>query len=192
MVCLDATGKPLSGEVRVPLPLEPGPPARIAHASVRNGVAQIFVEVEPLSGQRHVQAGERRRRRDGALWIAGLLETRCRQAERVVLVPDNWNSHGSESLWATFPPEQARRLAERLAIHDTPKHGSWLNMAEIELSALCRHCLHRRIADLPRMQHEITAWEADRRISSRRSTGASGLRTPDSSWKVCIQTRQIK
>ena len=162
VVCMDETSKQLTGEVQEPLPVEPGQPARIEHEYVRNGVAQVFLEGEPLGGQRHVEAGERRTRRDWALWIAGMLETRYAQAERVVLVLDNLNTHGPESLDATFPPEKARRLAERLEIHSTPKHGSWLNMAEIELSALCRQCLNRRIPDLRRMQHEIAAWEADR------------------------------
>ena len=162
VVCMDETNKQLIGEVREPLPVAPGKPARIEHEYVRNGVAQVFLEVEPLSGQRHVEAGERRTRRDWALWIAGMLETRYPQAERVVLVMDNLNTHGIESLYATFSPAKARCLAERLEIHYTPKHGSWLNMAEIELSALCRQCLNRRIPDMRRMQHEIEAWEADR------------------------------
>ncbi len=106
---------------------------------------------EPLSGQRQCRAGKRRTRRAWALWIAGMLETRYRQAERVVLVMDDLNTHGIGSLYATFTPAKARRLAERLEIHYTPKHGSWLNMAEIELSALCRQCLNRRIPDLRRM-----------------------------------------
>ena len=129
---------------------------------MRNGVAQIFLEVEPLSGRRHVEAGERRTRRDRALWIADMLEERYPQAERVVLLMDNLNTHGIESLYASFAPAKARRLAERLEIRYTPKHGSWLNMAEIELSALGRQCLNRRIADLERMQQEIAAWEEDR------------------------------
>ncbi len=149
--------------MREPLPVEPGKPARIGHEYVRNGVAQVFLEMEPLSGQqRQVEAGERRTRRAWALWIAGMLETRYRQAERVVLVMDDLNTHGIESLYATSTPAKARRLAGRLEIHSTPKHGSWLNMAEIELSALCRQCLNRRIPDLRRMQHEIAAREADR------------------------------
>ena len=162
MVCIDQTNKRLIGEVRLPLPPAAGQPARVEHEYQRNGVEQLFLEVEPLSGQRHVEAGERRTWRDWALWIAGMLETRYPQAERVVLVMDDLNTHGIESLYATFAPANARRLAEWLEIHYTPKHGSWLNMAEIELSALCRQCHNRRIPDLQRMQHEITAWEADR------------------------------
>ncbi len=124
VVCMDETNKQLIGEVREPLPVEPGKPARIEHEYVRNGVTQVFLEVELLSGQRHVEAGERRTRRDRALWIAGMLETRYRQAERVVLVMDNLNTHGIESLYATFTPAKARRLAERLEIRYTPKRGS--------------------------------------------------------------------
>ena len=115
-----------------------------------------------MSGRRPIEAGERRTRRGWAQWIADMLEERYPQAERVVWVMDNRNTHGIESPYATFAPAKARRLAERLEIHYTPKHGSWLNMAEIELSALCRQCLNRRIADLERMQQEIAAWEEDR------------------------------
>ncbi len=117
VVCMDETNKQLIGEVRQPLPTTAGHPARVEHEYKRNGVVRLFLEGEPLSGQRHVEAGERCTRRDWALWIAGMLETRYRQAERVVLVMDNLNTHGIESLYATFASAQARRLAERLEIH---------------------------------------------------------------------------
>jgi hypothetical protein len=129
---------------------------------VRCGVAQVFLEVEPLTGRRHVEAGQRRTRRDWARWIQGMLRTRYPQAERVVLILDNLNTHGIESLYETFAPQEARSLAERLEIHYTPKHGSWPNMAEIELSALCGQCLNRRIGDLKTMRREIAAWQQDR------------------------------
>ncbi len=154
------------------------------HEYQRNGVAQLFLEVEPLSGQRHVEAGERRTWREWALWIAGMLETRYPRAERVVLVMDNLNTHGIESLYATLAPANARRLAERLEIHYTLKHGSWLNMAEIELSALCRQRLKRRIPDLQRMQTRSRLRKRIGTISSRRSAGASGPKTLESSWRV--------
>ena len=152
----------LIGEVREPLPVAPGQPERVEHEYVRNGVAQIFLEVEPLTGRCHVEAAERRTRQDWARWIEGMLERRYPEAERVVLVLDNLNTHGIESLYATYEPRHARQLAQRLEIHYTPKHGSWLNIAEIELSALCGQCLDRRIPSLAGMQREIGAWVADR------------------------------
>ena len=162
VVCMDETNKQLIGEVREPLAAEPGKPARIEHEYVRNGVAQIFLEVEPLTGRCHVGARQRRTRRDWAHWIEGMLETRYADAERVVLVMDNLNTHGIESLYETFAPQRARQLAERLEIHYTPKHGSWLNIAEIELSALCGQCLDRRIPSLQEMSEEVEAWVTDR------------------------------
>ena len=162
VVCMDETNKQLVGEVREPLPVAPGQPERVEHEYVRNGVAQIFLEVEPLTGRSHVEVAERRTRQDWARWIEGMLERRYPEAERVVLVMDNLNTHGIESLYATYEPRHARQLAERLEIHYTPKHGSWLNIAEIELSALCGQCLDRRIPSLARMQREIEAWVVDR------------------------------
>ena len=132
--------KQLIGEVREPLPARPGQAQKIEHESVRNGVARIFLEVEPLGGRRHVELSERRTRKDWARFIRGMLEERCAEAERVVLVLGNLNTHGIESLYETCRPELALALAERLEIHCTPKHGSWLNIAEIELSALCGQC----------------------------------------------------
>ena len=162
VVCMDETNKQLIGEVCEPLPARPGQVEKIEHEYVRNGVAQIFLEVEPLNGRRHVEAGERRTRKDWARFIRGMLEDRYAAAERVVLVMDNLNTHGIESLYETYRPERALALAERLEIHYTPKHGSWLNIAEIELSALCGQCLNRRIPDLDTMRREIAAWELDR------------------------------
>lgn len=162
VVCMDETSRQLIGEVRAPIPPEPGKPERCEHEYVRNGVAQIFLEVEPLTGRRHVEAGERRTRKDWARWIRGMLQTRYPDAERVVLVMDNLNTHGIASLYETFAPPEARKLAERLEIHYTPKHGSWLNIAEIELSALAGQCLNRRIPDLATMQNQLRAWETDR------------------------------
>ena len=162
VVCMDETNKQLIQEVREKLPVEPGQPERWEHEYVRCGVAQVFLEVEPLTGRRHVEVRERRTRRDWALWIQGMLRTRYPQAEWVVLILDNLNTHRIESLYETFAPQEARSLAERLEIHYTPKHGSWLNMAEIELSALCGQCLNRRIGDLKTMRREIAAWQQDR------------------------------
>ncbi len=125
-------------------------------------VAEIFVDLEPLAGRRHIEVTEQRTRQDWARFIRGLLEERYPNADQVVLVMDNLNTHAVTSLYETFPPAQARRLAERLDIHYTPKHGSWLNIAEIELSALNSQCLDRRIPDLKSMQREVAAWEVAR------------------------------
>jgi len=162
LVCMDETCKQLIGEVQAPVPCAPGQVARVDHEYVRNGVAEIFLEVEPLTGRRHVAVTEHRGRRDWAWWIKGMLDERYPDAERVRLVVDNLNTHTIASLYESFEPSQARALAERLEIHYTPKHGSWLNMAEIELSALNGQCLDRRIPDLPTMQTQVAAWENDR------------------------------
>ncbi len=162
LACMDETNKQLIGEVAQPLPAEPGQPERIEHEYVRHGVAQIVLEVEALTGRSDVEAGELRTRQDWARWIEGLLERRYPEAERVVLVLDNLSTHGIESLYTTYEPRHARQLAQRLALHYTPRHGSWLNIDEIELSALCGQCLHRRIPCLAKMQREIEAWVVDR------------------------------
>jgi hypothetical protein len=162
VVCMDESNKQLVGEVHAPIAMAPGHPSLVDHEYVRNGVAEIFVEVEPLAGHRHVEATEHRTRQDWARYIRGMLEDRYPKADQVVLVMDNLNTHAITSLYETFPPAQARRLAERLEIHYTPKHGSWLNIAEIELSALNSQCLDRRIPDLKSMQREVAAWEAAR------------------------------
>lgn len=161
-VCMDETFKQLIGEVHEAIACSPGRPARVDHEYVRNGVAQIFLEVEPLTGKRHVAATEHRTRKDWAWWIKGMLDERYPNAIRVRLVLDNLNTHCLASLYETFEPQHARRLAERIEIHHTPKHGSWLNMAEIELSVLNGQCLDRRIPDLETMQSLIAAWENDR------------------------------
>ncbi len=129
---------------------------------VRNGVAQIFLEVEPLTGKRHVEAAQHRTMKDWALWIKGMLVKRYPKAVKVRLVLDNLNTHCLASLYETFKPQEARRLAERLEIHYTPKRGSWLNMAEIELSALNGQSLDRRIPDIETLRGHIAAWENDR------------------------------
>lgn len=162
VVCMDETSRQLIGEVCEPVAVKPGQAARHEHEYVRNGVAQIFLEVEPLTGRRHVEVSERRTRQDWARWVRSMLMTRYPDAKRVVLVMDNLNTHGIASLYETFSPREARALAKRLDIHYTPKHGSWLNMAEIELSVLSAQCLNRRLADMTAMQEEIAAWQRDR------------------------------
>jgi hypothetical protein len=162
VVCMDESCKQLIGDVCQGIPCAPGRPARVDHEYVRNGVAEVFLEVEPLTGKRHVKATEHRASKDWAWWIKGMLDERYANAIQVRLVMDNLNTHGLASLYEAFEPQEARRLAERLDIHHTPKHGSWLNMAEIELSALSGQCLNRRIPDLATMQTHIAAWESDR------------------------------
>ena len=145
LVCLDEASKQLIGEVIEPIPAEPGQPERFDYEYTRNGTANLFMISEPLLGWRAVQVTERRTAVDFAEVVRWLVEEVHEEAEKVVLVMDNLNTHKLASLYEAFPPEQARRIAERLEIHHTPKHGSWLNMAEIELSVLARQCLDRRI-----------------------------------------------
>ena len=159
---MDESSKQLVGEVREPVPCAPRRPRRVDDEYVRNGVAEIFIEVEPLTGKRHVAITERRTRKDWAVQIKGMLDERYPEATRVRLVMDNLNTHSIASLYETFKPEEARRLAERLEIHYTPKHGSWLNMAEIELSVLKGQCLNRRIADMGTMRNEVVKWSRAR------------------------------
>jgi hypothetical protein len=162
VVCMDESCKQLVGEVSSPLPMLPGQPRKEDHEYVRNGVAEIFLEVEPLGGKRHVVVCERRTRIDWAQFIKGMLDERYPLAKKVFLIMDNLNTHSIASLYEAFIPSEARRLADRLEIHYTPKHGSWLNMAEIELSVLSNQCLNRRIPDMMQMQHEVAVWEESR------------------------------
>lgn len=162
VVCMDESCKQLVGEVRTPIPCKPGKPARIDDEYVRNGVAQVFMEVEPLAGRRHVAITEQRTRKDWAHQIKEMLDIRYPEAIKIRLVMDNLNTHNIASLYEAFPPAEARRLAERLEIHFTPKHGSWLNIAEIELSALKGQCLDRRMPDITTVQAEVETWEKHR------------------------------
>jgi hypothetical protein len=139
-----------------------GRPDRHPHEYVRNGVMNLFMITMPLLGWRAVQVTDRRTMLDFAEVIRWLVEEVCEEAEKVVLVMDNLNTHKLASLYEAFPPEQARRIAEKLEIHHTPKHGSWLNMAEIELSVLSRQCLDRRIESSEILRREVAAWEEER------------------------------
>jgi len=161
-VCMDESSKQLVGEVRAPVPGAPGRPVRYDDEYVRHGVAELFLFVEPLTGWRRVSVTDRRTRTDWALQVRELLDVDYPDAVKVRLVMDNLNTHSITSLYETFPPAEARRLAERLEIHYTPKHGSWLNMAEIEFSALSSQCLDRRIPDVRNLRAAISAWETDR------------------------------
>ena len=171
VVCLDETFKQLIRETREPLPARPGAVERYDYIYTRNGVASLFLACEPLAGWRRVAVTERRGRADWAHFVRDLLEGRYREAERVVLVMDQLNTHSPASLYEAFPPAEARRLAERLEVHHTPKHGSWLNMAEIELSALGRQCLaRRRIATCATLRRQIALWEEQRNTAQAKVT----------------------
>ena len=181
-VCMDETSKQLVGEARTPLPARPGRPARIDYEYVRHGVRNLFLWVEPLSGRRHVQVTERRTRQDWARFIRDLVEVHYPAAERIVLVLDNLNTHVAGALYETFPSAEARRLWQRLEVHYTPPHGSWLNIAEIEFSILARQCLDRRIPDADTLATEVAAWEAAR--NARQATIDWRFTTADARIKL--------
>jgi hypothetical protein len=162
LVALDEASKQLVGEVVQPLPAEPGQPERFDYEYVRHGTANLFMVSEPLLGWRHVEVTERRTAKDFAAVLRWLVEEVHPDAEKVVLVLDNLNTHKAASLYEAFPPEQARRIAARLEIHHTPKHGSWLNVAEIELSVLTRQCLDRRLGSAEELRSGVGAWAAER------------------------------
>jgi hypothetical protein len=157
-VCLDETSRQLLAAVREPLPLGPGQPARHDAEYEREGVVNLFVVCEPLRGWREVRGSAQRTRIDWASCVKDLVDIHYPQAEKIVLVQDNLNTHTPAALYEAFPPAEAKRLADKLELHYTPKHGSWLNMAEIELSALERQCLDRRLGDRPTMEREVAAW----------------------------------
>lgn len=167
VVCLDEISKQRVSETRLPLPVEPGQPERVDYEYERRGTAHLFMTFEPLTGQRHVTVTDRRTTVDFAQEVQELLEVRYPHAENVVLVLDNLNTHKPAALYQAFDPAVARRLLERLEIHHTPKHGSWLNMAEIELSVLSRQCLDRRIPDAATLAREVTAWQQARNADPR-------------------------
>jgi transposase len=161
-VCLDEKSKQLVGEVREPLSVCPGRPARYDYEYEREGTANLFIVSEPLAGWRHISVTERRTKLDWAHCVRELIDVHYPEAERIVLVLDNLNTHTPAALYEAFVPAEARRIASKLEIHYTPKHGSWLNMAEIELSVLARQCLERRIPDQETLAEEVGAWEAER------------------------------
>lgn len=162
VICMDETTKQLTREVIEPLPARPGQPERFDTLYQRNGVATIFMMFEPLGGWRSISVTEGKTRLDWAWQIKRLLDEHYPTVAKVHLVMDNLNTHGGASLYEAFAPQEARRLLGRIEFHYTPKHGSWLNMAEIELSVLSRQCLDRRIPDGPTLIAEIEAWQAKR------------------------------
>jgi hypothetical protein len=162
VVCFDEASKQLVKETRKPIPAAPGRPATIDYEYERNGTANMFMMFEPLAGRRRVVVTERRTAVDYAHVIRELVDVQYPQAKKIVLVHDNLNTHKPASLYEAFPPDEARRLLDKLEIHYTPKHGSWLNMAETELGILSRQCLDRRLPDRDTLIHEVAAWEHQR------------------------------
>ena len=162
VICMDEASKQLVGEVRDPLPMRLGDPLRIDSEYVRLGTCNLFMFCEPLRGYRHVRVTERRTKVDWAHALRDFLNEFYAEAEKIVLVMDNLNTHSPGSFYEAFAPDVARQLTERLQIHYTPKHGSWLNIAECEFSVLQRQCLNPRIDSAEFLGHEVNAWQASR------------------------------
>jgi len=162
LICMDETNKQLLRDARLPRPPRPGQPARVDYEYEREGVANLFLFCEPLAGQRWVDVTEHRTKVDWAHQIKDLVEGRYPAAEGIVLVMDQLNTHTPAALYEAFSPAEAKRLAHKLEIHYTPKHGSWLNIAEIELSVLSRQCLDRRVPDVATLAAEVDAWQERR------------------------------
>jgi len=180
-VCVDETNKQLIGEARDPLPTMPGHCRKCDSEYIRNGTANLFIATEPLAGWRHVEVTDTRKRTDFAMFVRDLVDGRYKDAIKVVLVMDNLNTHSIASLYETFEPAEAKRIADKLEIHYTPKHGSWLNMAEIELSVLGRQCLNQRIPDKAALVSEVNDWE--------RARNTAGLRID---WRFTTADARIK
>ena len=167
-VCMDETSKQLVREVAAPIPASPGQVERYDYEYERNGVANLFILFEPLAGWRHIKVTERRTKQDWALLMKELVDVHYPAAETVRLVLDNLNTHVASALYETFEPAEAKRILDKLEVHYTPKHGSWLNMAEIEFSVLSRQCLDRRIPDRETLTNEVAAWEKNRNNKAAR------------------------
>ena len=162
LVCMDEVPKQLISDVRDPLPAQPEQPLRVDYEYKRNGVANLFMFFEPFQGQRHVKVTDTRTRLDWAKAMRELSDEIHPEAEKIIVVLDNLNTHTPAAFYLAFEPDEARRLVDRFEFHFTPKHGSWLNMAEIELSVLSRQCIRRRIPDEQTLRHQVRAWVTDR------------------------------
>jgi transposase len=167
LICMDESSKQHIKDTRQPIPAKPGTVARYDTEYERNGVSNIFMFFEPLQGKRYVEVTDQRTAVDWAYQIRDLVDVHYPHAERITLVMDNLNTHSGASLYKAFEPKEARRILEKLEIHYTPKHGSWLNMAEIELSILSRQCMDRRIPDQETLKEEIAAWQEKRNAIAR-------------------------
>jgi len=162
VVCMDEKPYQLLGETKQPLSMRPGDTLKMDSEYVRNSTCSIFVFVEPLGGVRHVSVREHRTALDWAEEIKYLVDVCYPDRDKIILVMDNLNTHALSSLYKAFPAPEARRIAKKLEIHYTPKHGSWLNIAEIELNVMTRQCLSRRIENIDLLRQELAAWECDR------------------------------
>lgn len=162
VVCFDESNKQQVKEKRIPLPMEAGKPERYDCEYERNGVSNLFMLFEPLAAQRHVSVTDHRTALDYAAQMKELVDVHYPHALKIVVVQDQLNTHCAASLYKAFEPAEARRILDKLELHFTPKHGSWLNMAEIELSVLARQCLDRRIPDRETLRHEVDAWQQSR------------------------------
>lgn len=180
-VCFDETSKQLTTEVKIPVPSAPGQVARYDYEYERNGVRNLFMFFEPLRGWRHVKVTERRTKVDWAYCMKQLVDEFYPDAIRVRVVQDQLNTHNPAALYEVFDPKEAKRLLDRLEIHYTPKHGSWLDMAEIEFSVLFRQCLDQRIPDEPMLVRQVTAWEQDRNANATKVN-----------WRFTTQDARIK
>jgi hypothetical protein len=180
-VCLDETSRQLLADVIPPQPMAPGVPAHEDYEYERRGVVNLFMVCEPLRGWREVMVSDRRTRIDWAQCIKELVDVHYPDAEKIVLVQDNLNTHTPASLYEAFPPAEAKRLADKLELHYTPKHGSWLNMAEIELGILAGQCLDRRLPNRETLAQEVAAWVAKRNAA---------IKTID--WRFTTDDARIK
>jgi hypothetical protein len=167
LICMDESSKQHIKDTRQPIPAKPGAVARYDTEYERNGVSNIFMFFEPLQGKRYVEVTDQRTAVDWAYQIRDLVDVHYPHAERITLVMDNLNTHSGASLYKAFEPKEARRILEKLEIHYTPKQGSWLNRAEIELSILSRQCMDRRIPDQETLKEEIAAWQEKRNAIAR-------------------------
>ncbi len=181
LVCFDEGGKQQTKETRLPLPAQPGSIAKYDYEYERNGTSNLFVFFAPLEAWRHIKVTARRTMIDFAHCMRDLVDIHFPEAEKIVLVMDNLNTHKPASLYKAFPPEEARRIIEKLEIHYTPKHGSWLNMAEIELSVLHRQCLKARMPDRSTLIEKVTSWE------NRRNRANASI-----NWQFSTQDARIK
>lgn len=162
LICFDEGCKQLMGEYRQAYPTRPGRPLRYDYAYLRTGVCNLFMTFEPLRGQRDVICFRQRTKREWATWVKHVVDDLYPEAERIHVVLDNLNTHKLSALYRFFAPQEAHRLASKLQLHYTPKHGSWLNMAEIELSVLARQCLDRRLESVDQVRREVDAWQFQR------------------------------